>query len=132
MYQSEALPAEAAVAQRHDFTRRPHGLLRAIGQERQHRGVADIDMRQCAPTLGRARDHDARPWRAIAAVEDGIALDRCRPRIIFYQIGYRSALGLGFGLIVEILREAGGGDRLLAQHDAMIVGGEAPLAKRKP
>ncbi len=101
----------------------PTGSAGSVGQERQHRRVAYIDMRERAPILGVRATTTPALRRPVAAIKDRVALDRRRPGIVLDQFGHRAALCLGLGLIVEILRETCRRNRLLAQHDAMIVGG---------
>src|SRR3546814_10836207 len=89
-------------------------------------------MGERAFALWRAGDDDRRFRVSVAATKDGVAFDRRRACILLDQFGHRAAPVLGFGLIVEILRNAGGGDGRVAQHAAMIVGCEAAVGEQEP
>src|SRR3546814_7459899 len=78
-----------AFVQRDDLPRSSDRLHPAVSQKRQHRRIADIDMRERTLALGRPRDDNPRFWHPIAAVKHRIALDRRRPGIILDQFGHR-------------------------------------------
>mgnify|MGYP000390777801 CR=1 FL=1 len=89
------------------------------------------DMRERAVAAGGACHNHPALWAAIAAIEYGVGFHRSGADIVLVEFGDRFTRSIGLCLVIEILRELRGSQRLVRNDDAMIVGRKTAIGEQE-